>query len=113
MKPGEVYWADLPSGRRPAIVVSREPLNRGAYVVVVLCTTAHLGARQGLPHCVPFAAGGFGLPRACAAPCEAIIFLDKTDLDLASSPMGTLDETRLRAVIRAIGNVIDADCEPV
>jgi hypothetical protein len=29
MKPGEVYWVDLATGRRPGIVVSRESLNQG------------------------------------------------------------------------------------
>ena len=30
MKPGEIYWVDLATGRRPGIVVSRESLNQGS-----------------------------------------------------------------------------------
>jgi mRNA-degrading endonuclease toxin of MazEF toxin-antitoxin module len=30
MKPGEIYWVDLATGRRPGIVVSRESLNERA-----------------------------------------------------------------------------------
>jgi mRNA-degrading endonuclease toxin of MazEF toxin-antitoxin module len=33
MKPGEIYWVDLATGRRPGIVVSRENLNQGNYVL--------------------------------------------------------------------------------
>ena len=57
MKSGEIYWVDLAIGRRPGIVVSRESLNQGNYVVMVLCTTKHLAVRSQLPNCVPFQAG--------------------------------------------------------
>ncbi|MBM4069815.1 MAG: type II toxin-antitoxin system PemK/MazF family toxin [Planctomycetes bacterium] len=46
MRPGELYWADLDAGRRPLLVVSREELNRGNYVVAVLLTTANLSFDQ-------------------------------------------------------------------
>jgi mRNA-degrading endonuclease toxin of MazEF toxin-antitoxin module len=36
-----VYEADLRTGRRPVIVVSREDLNRGNNALVVLCTSTH------------------------------------------------------------------------
>jgi mRNA-degrading endonuclease toxin of MazEF toxin-antitoxin module len=36
IRQGEFYFADVAgSGRRPVIVVSRDALNRGGYVVVV------------------------------------------------------------------------------
>ncbi len=57
MKPGEVYWVDLATGRRPGIIVSRESLNQGNYVVMVLCTTKRFAVRSKLPNCVPFQAG--------------------------------------------------------
>jgi mRNA-degrading endonuclease toxin of MazEF toxin-antitoxin module len=112
MNPGEIYWADLATGRRPIIVVSREDLNRGSYVVAVLCTTADVATRSQLPNCVPFTAGEFGLPRDCVAQCEAITFVEQQDIDVASGIVGTLDALRLRDVIRAIGHVLEADCEP-
>ena len=31
MKPGEIYWVDLATGRRPSTVVSRESVNQGNY----------------------------------------------------------------------------------
>jgi len=112
MEPGEIYWADLPTGRRPAIVVSREDLNRGSYVVAVLCTSANYTFRSQLPHCVPFQTGEFGLTKDCVAQCEAITFLDKADIDTTSGMIGKLVEARMRDVIRALGHVLEADCEP-
>jgi mRNA-degrading endonuclease toxin of MazEF toxin-antitoxin module len=66
MKPGEIYWVDLATGRRPSIVVSRGSLNQGNYVVMVLCTTRRFTIRSKLPNCVPFQAGEFGI-RATAS----------------------------------------------
>ena len=112
MKPGEIYWVDLATGRRPGIVVSRESLNQGNYVVMVLCTTKRFAIRSKLPNCVPFQAGEFGMPSDCVAQCEAIYALEKGEIDIASGMIGRLDATRLRDVIKAIGDVIDSDCEP-
>ena len=110
MKPGEIYFADLDTGRRPAIVVSREELNRGAYVVAVLCTSADFSARSQFANCVPFRAGDFGFTKDCVAQSESILFVRKVRLD--PHPIGVLDESALRDVIRAIGYMLDADCEP-
>jgi mRNA interferase MazF len=113
MKPGEIYEVDLEAGgTRPAIIVSREALNQGSYVVVVLCTSANFAVRSQLPNCVPFQAGEFGFTKDCVAQCESILFLDKGRVDLARGPVGVLDDVRLRDIIKAIGNVIDSDCEP-
>lgn len=112
MKPGEIYWVDLASGRRPGIVVSRETLNQGNYVVTVLCTTQRIAVRSRLPNCVPFRAGEFGLPSDCVAQCEAIYALDRGEIDLAFGMIGRLDAARLRDVVKAIGHVMDSDCEP-
>ena len=112
MKPGEIYWVDLATGRRPGIVVSRESLNQGNYVVMVLCTTKRFAIRSKLPNCVPFQAGEFGMPSDCVAQCEAIYALEKGEIDVATGMIGRLDTARLRAVIKAIGDVIDSDCEP-
>ena len=112
MKPGEIYGVDLATGHRPGIVVSRESLNLGNYVVMVLCTTKRFAIRSKLPNCVPFHAGEFGMPSDCVAQCEAIYALEKGEIDIASGVIGRLDASRLRDVIRAIGEVIDSDCEP-
>lgn len=111
MSPGEIYMADLgETTPHPVIVVSREELNRGDRAVAVLCTSQKLVIRARLPHCVSFQAGQFGFPKDCVAQCENIFLVDKGSLD--AQPIGVLDATALREVVKAIGNVIDSDCEP-
>ena len=109
---GRIYWVDLATGRRPGIIVSRESLNQGNYVVMVLCTTKRIAIRSRLPNCVLFQAGEFGIPSDCVAQCEAIYALEKGEIGIASGMIGRLDTGRLRDVIKAVGDVIDSDCEP-
>lgn len=113
MSPGEIYIADTPTGTRPVIIVSRAELNRGTYVVAVLCTSARYQVRSALPNCVPFQAGEFGFTKDSVAQCEAITFLRKTDIHVGSGVIDVLRDDALRDVIRAVGNVLDADCEPL
>jgi mRNA-degrading endonuclease toxin of MazEF toxin-antitoxin module len=114
IEPGEIYIADFPdAGPHPVIVVSREDLNRGHYAVVITCTSARFALRSKLPNCVPFRAGEFGLKVDSVAQCESILAIDKKWLDLEFGPIGALDEAALRDVIKAIGYVIQSDCEPV
>lgn len=42
-----------------------------------------------------------------------MISIQKVQLDLASGPIGTLDALSLRGVVKAIGHVIESDCEPI
>jgi mRNA-degrading endonuclease toxin of MazEF toxin-antitoxin module len=111
MNPGEIYMADLgETVAHPVIVVSREELNRGDRVVVVLCTSQKLAIRSTLPHCVPFQAGQFGFSKDCVAQCENIFLVEKDSPE--ASPIGVLSDVALRDVIKAIGHVMDSDCEP-
>lgn len=111
-RPGDIYWAYHGSDqRRPVVVVSREDLNRGLYVVVVPFTSTRLSERQRLPNCVPIHAGSFGLTKDCVAQAEAIGTMKKDLLD--PEPLDQLTDTVLRDIVRAIGNSISADCEPV
>jgi mRNA-degrading endonuclease toxin of MazEF toxin-antitoxin module len=113
MRPGEIYMADFPeAGRHPVILVSREDLNRGHYILAVFCTSSRFAARSQLPNCVPYRAGQFGFTVDCVAQCENILSVEKSQLDIAAGPIGVLDATNLRNIIRAIGYVIEADCEP-
>ena len=113
ISPGEVFMADFGgAGPHPIIVISREGLNRGNYVLSVPCTSARFAFRSNLPNCVPFNAGEFGLTVDCVAQCENLLSIDKSQIDLTVGPIGVLDDVRLREVIKAIGYVIDSDCEP-
>lgn len=114
MGPGEVYIADFPeAGPHPVIVISRESLNRGHYALVVVCTSSRFAVRSQLPNCVPFQAGRFGFTASCVAQCENVLSIDKRQLDTAAGPIGVLDAGALREVIKAVGYVIESDCEPV
>jgi len=114
MNPGELYYADLyEAGIRPVLVVSRESLNRGGYAVVVPLTTAHFERRSRLPNCVPFEAGQFGLAKDCVAQCEAMLSIERSQIIAKDGLIGRIDDAILRGVIRAIGYVIESDCEPL
>jgi mRNA-degrading endonuclease toxin of MazEF toxin-antitoxin module len=111
MKPGEINMADFgEAAPHPVIVVSREELNRGDRVVAVLCMSQTFAVGSTLPHCVPFRAGQFGFTKDCVAQCENILLVNKDNLD--ANPTGVLSDVAFRDVIKAIGNVIDSDCEP-
>jgi len=113
LQPGEVYMADTDAGRRPVIVVSREELNRGHWVVAVMVTSTHFATRSKMPHCVAFAAGEYGLTKDCVAQAETITYLPVSDLDLDAGAIGILDEARMRELIKAIGHLLASDCEPM
>jgi len=114
INPGEIYVADFDQTHpHPVVVVSREELNRGDYVVAVVITSKRFAVRSTLPNCVPFRAGEFGLTKDCVAQAETISSIPTDQLDLSAGPIGTLDEIRMRDVIRAVGDAIASDCEPV
>ena len=114
MRPGEIYVADFAeAGPHPVIVLSREELNRGRYALVVVCTSARFTARSQLPNCVPFRAGDFCFTTDCVAQCENLLSIDLAQIDLSAGPLGLLDELTFRDVIKAIGYVMDSDCEPI
>ena len=95
------------------IIVSRPAFNRGRYAVVVVCTSARFQQRRLLPNCVPFLAGEFGFTADCVTQGENILSVELSRLDLDRGPRGILDPARFRDVIRAIGNVLGSDCEPI
>lgn len=113
MRQGQVYWWIADDGkRRPAVVVSREELNTGDYVSVVPFTTRDISVRARFPNCVLFRAGQCGLPRECVAQAEAIQYVLKDELDVEAGPIGILPPEMMRALVMALGHVLDAACEP-
>jgi mRNA-degrading endonuclease toxin of MazEF toxin-antitoxin module len=111
--PGEIYFAQTDAGTRPVVVVSREELNRGNWIVAVLITSAKFALRSSLPHCVPFLSGECGLTKDCVAQAETISYVAVSDIDLDAGRIGIVDTVRMRALIKAIGHVINSDCEPI
>jgi hypothetical protein len=68
--------------------------------------------RSTLANCVPFRAGEFGFSIDCVAQCENMLSIDQAQIDLAAGPQGVLDSAALGKVIKAIGYVIESNCEP-
>ncbi|MGH7965771.1 MAG: hypothetical protein ACRERD_28805 [Candidatus Binatia bacterium] len=68
--------------------------------------SARFAVRSKLSNCVPFQAGDFGFIVDCVAQCENVLSIDQAQLDLATGPIGVLDNTALGNVIKAIGYVI-------
>ena len=46
------------------------------------------------------------------AQCDNMPSIEKVQLDLSEGPLEVLDEMAMRDVIKAIGYVIESDCEP-
>jgi mRNA-degrading endonuclease toxin of MazEF toxin-antitoxin module len=110
---GEIYLADVPRGQRhPVLVVSREELNRGKYVMAAMITTAHFAARSQLANCVPLRAGQFGITKDCVIQGETTGPIRVDRLDLSSGPLARLNDSTFRDVIKAIGYTLNSDCEP-
>jgi mRNA-degrading endonuclease toxin of MazEF toxin-antitoxin module len=112
VRPGEIYLAfDGAGGRRAFVVVSREELNRGAYVLAVPFTSRKLDVRRGLPNCVYVPGGSVaGLPDDCVAQAEALTLLRKIDLVQPVRTIGTLGATTMAALIAAVGYVLESEC---
>ncbi len=99
IRPGEIYLAHTDAGIRPVVVVSREELNRGNWVVAVLITSTRFSLRSTLPHCVPFHAGESGLDTDCVAQAETVSYIAVADLGLDQGILGVLDEAMNQALI--------------
>ena len=111
MKPGEIYWADLEfAGRHRVIILSRELLNRGHTVLAVPCTSQSFAKRSKLANCVPFQSGRFGFTEPTIAQCENVQIIEKQLLD--PDPIDQNSDEALRDLIRALGYVVEAECEP-
>jgi mRNA-degrading endonuclease toxin of MazEF toxin-antitoxin module len=91
------------------IVVSREALNRGGYAVVVPTTSSGVQQRRNLPNTVYFSAGDYGFDRDCVAQAELIAAVEREDMD--GNPVGELGGEDFRTLLKAIGYVIQCDCE--
>jgi mRNA-degrading endonuclease toxin of MazEF toxin-antitoxin module len=113
IRPGEIYWADTPPGQRhQVVVVSREDLNRGTKIVTAVITSQKFAMRSRLANCVPLLKGQFGMSADSVVQGETVAPLDVNLIETAAGPTATLDDLTLRDVIKAIGFVMEADCEP-
>ena len=87
--PGEIYMADFEDiDPHPMVVVSREELNRGSWVVAALITSKRFEERSKLSNCLALRSGEFGLSRDCVIQCESIFSLRR---ELFREKLGKLD----------------------
>lgn len=113
IQPGEIYlYADPSIPPHPVVVLSREELNRGDRVVAAVITSAKFSVRSKLANCVVLRAGRFGMTKDCVVQGESLFNAPTVHLDLTAGPVGTLDDLTMRDVIKAVGHVLDSDCEP-
>jgi mRNA interferase MazF len=90
------------SGRRPAVVVSADPLNesRAGVVIVVPCTTT----RRGLPSHIEIEPGRSGLDDVSYAKCEDVKSVSEQRL---VTRLGSVVDETLFAIARALRFLLD------
>lgn len=107
---GEIYTAEFEAMEpHPVVVISREELNRVRWVAALLITSKRFEERSRLPNCLAFRAGEFGLTVDCVAQAETVFSIRREEL---LDHIGTLDPERWRDLVRAVGNMMGAECEP-
>ncbi len=104
-KQGEIWWAEFQEGwERPALVVSRDELNRGRLILVVPCTSSFVKERAAYSNHVLFPAGVGGLTTDTIAQTHLIQPLEVSSL---VRRMGVLSQEQLAEVLLAIAWTID------
>lgn len=103
MRRGEIRYADLGGdfGRRPVLIVTTTELIDALSAVTCAPITTSV---RGIPTRVELGRGD-GLRRRSEAACEALMTLPKVDVDTV--PLGSLAESRLAEIDRAIALALD------
>jgi len=106
---GDVWLVDFgdpvgreQSGRRPAVVVSADPLNesRAGVVIVIPCTTT----RRGLPSHIEIEPGRSGLDDVSYAKCEDVKSVSEQRL---VARLGSVVDETLFAIVRVLRFLLD------
>lgn len=103
MRRGEIRYADVGGGfgRRPVLIVTATELI--AALSAVTCAPVTTSVR-GIPTRVELGRHE-GIRRRSEAACEALITMRKSEID--ASALGSLDESRLAELDRAIALALD------
>ena len=111
MTRGEVYWARLgrakgseQTGTRPAIVVSRDAINRYSPVVVVVPISRRGGRKHVYPSQLELPEGAAGLTYGSIAQCEQVRAISKSRL---VQPMGRLSERAMAGLNECLKITLD------
>ncbi len=109
MQRGEIYWLHFrgrgsePEGRRPAVIIQHDRLNRSAIrTTVVAAITSNLRLAS-MPGNVRLRKGEANLPRACVVNVTQLRTIDRSRL---ADPIGTLSAERVREIIAGISIVV-------
>lgn len=97
MKRGEIWWAnlELPAGRRPVLLLSRNESYASRALIVVASITTRI---RNIPSEVPLGQED-GLPRDCVANLDVIATIAKASLQ---ERLASLSAEKLEAVETAI-----------
>lgn len=101
---GEVWWCELPAvGRRPVIVLSRDPaIPRLRRALVAPCTTTV----RGLPSEVVLDPGDDPVPRRSAVNLDSV---ESVSLGMLVDRLGRLSDARMRQVCTALSVAVACD----
>ena len=96
MRRGEIWFAATPSGARPVLVLTRDPVadRIGAVVVAALTRT-----RRGLSSELPLTAASDGAPSDCVVNFDSLHTLPR---EAFRRPVATLDPARLEEACQAL-----------
>lgn len=103
MRRGEIRYADVGGGfgRRPVLIVTASELIPVLNAVTCAPVTTSI---RGISTRVSLGKDE-GLPRKSEAACEALMTLNKADIDAA--PLGFLDDARFIELDRSIARALD------
>ena len=98
----EVWWCELPdAGRRPAVVLTRNPaIPRMRRVTVAPCT----GTIRGLISEVELEPGEDPVPRACVVNLDSV---QNVPVEALVQRLGRLSGIRMRQVCSALASAVD------
>jgi mRNA interferase MazF len=102
VKRGEVWWADLelPIGRRPVVLISRDTVYRVRAKVTIAPVTTRI---RGIPTEVELGPED-GLPRRCVADCDSLVTIPKAWL---KQQITLLSAEKIRKLNEAIKFALD------
>jgi mRNA interferase MazF len=97
VKRGEIWWAELelPAGRRPVLLLSRDEAYSVRELVIVAPVTTRI---RSIPSEVPLGTED-GLPKACVVNLDTILTVAKASL---SDRITTLKAGKIKAVESAL-----------
>ncbi len=102
---GELWLVNFQEGwERPAVVVSRQELNRGRLVLVVPCTSSRVAERGRFANHVLLTRGVAGLDTDSVAQAHLI---QPVEVSMLLRRLGVLDDEQLAEILLAVAWVLD------